>query len=159
RQTFPGVLHDQKRWNGNRAISEPVHYRGAWRASVGGRQRRAGRDILIFHSVLAGLRITMAIPLRQSPSPDLDRLTAFPTPATGTEPSQIVSCLLDTLLGTLPLSFAFARLNDPEGGPSIALARTVEPLKESIRAAEISEALKLRAEDALPECAFGAQVF
>lgn len=46
---------------------------------------------------------------------DLARITAVRVLSAGGEPSQICSALLDLLIGILPLSFAFVRLNDPEG--------------------------------------------
>jgi hypothetical protein len=45
---------------------------------------------------------------------DLATMMALPALSTGGEPSQILSTLLDALLGTLRLAFVFVRLNDPE---------------------------------------------
>jgi PAS domain S-box-containing protein len=85
----------------------------------------------------------------QLPSPDLGRITAF-VPAPSAEPSQVASGLLDTLIGTLHYSFAFVRLSDPDGGPSIELARAVAP--------EFGEALRLGLENVLTNCLAGARV-
>ena len=48
----------------------------------------------------------------------------------GQEPAQIVSTLLDVLLGMLRLDFAYARLKDPfgEGAHRDGLARSVPKL-------------------------------
>jgi hypothetical protein len=62
---------------------------------------------------------------------DLVRITTLPALSTGGGPSRIGSSLLDLLIGMLPLSFAFVRLNDPEGGPPREEARVAEPLKDS----------------------------
>src|SRR5262249_25042657 len=74
---------------------------------------------------------------------DLARVTALPVLSTGGEPSRIASALLDALAEMLPLSFAFVRLNDPEGGPSFEVTRVAEPFGNSGCAAEIGEALKV----------------
>src|SRR5439155_25327907 len=57
---------------------------------------------------------------------DLVSIMALPALWAGREPSQIVSTLLDTLLGMLRLAFVFARLEDPEGGPPTELVRMAE---------------------------------
>jgi PAS domain S-box-containing protein len=65
---------------------------------------------------------------------DLVSMMALPALSTGGEPSQILSTLLDALLGTLRLAFVFVRLNDPEGGPSIEMMRVAESLGGAARA-------------------------
>src|SRR5215475_6595263 len=74
---------------------------------------------------------------------DLVRIAALPVLSTGGEPSRIASALLDALAGMLPLSFAFVRLNDPEGGQSFEMTRAAEPLQDSACAREIGEALEV----------------
>jgi PAS domain S-box-containing protein len=79
---------------------------------------------------------------------DLVRITALPVDATGGDPSQIASTLLDALVGMLPLSFALVRLNDAEGGPSLEMSRVAGSLEGSTCAREIGEALKVSLGDA-----------
>jgi PAS domain S-box-containing protein len=83
---------------------------------------------------------------------------ALPTLWTGGEQSRIVSTLLDALVGMLRLSFAFIRLNDPEGGPPIEWARVAEPLEGSTCARKIGEALKVSLGDAPLKWPASAQV-
>jgi len=78
---------------------------------------------------------------------DLESLMALPFLRAGGEPAQVVSILLDTLLGMLDLAFVFVRLNDPDGGPSTKTARVTEPLEGSICAREIGEALEMSLAD------------
>jgi PAS domain S-box-containing protein len=61
---------------------------------------------------------------------DLVNITAPPARWAGDEPTQMVSTLLDALLGSLRLSFVVVRVNDREGAPS----------SETMRVAETSEA-------------------
>ena len=78
--------------------------------------------------------------------------------ATGGDPSQIASTLLDALVGMLPLSFAFVRLNDPEGGPPFEMMRVAESLEGSAGAREIGEALKVSLADAPLKSPLSARV-
>ena len=50
---------------------------------------------------------------------DLGSILALPAVWAGAEPSQIVSTLVDALLGMLHLSFVFVRLSDLDGRPSL----------------------------------------
>src|SRR6267142_3779565 len=54
---------------------------------------------------------------------DLISVQALPAMWTGQEPAQIVSTLLDVLIGMLRLDFAYARLKDPDGESPIELLR------------------------------------
>ena len=72
---------------------------------------------------------------------DLVSIMALPALSTGGEPDQIVSTLLDALLGTLRLAFVSVRLNDPEGGPSIERMRVAESLAGAARIQDISKAI------------------
>jgi PAS domain S-box-containing protein len=74
---------------------------------------------------------------------DLESLMALPFLRAGGEPAQVVSILLETLVGMLGLAFAFVRLDDPDGGLSIKTARVTEALERSICAREIGEALEM----------------
>ena len=74
---------------------------------------------------------------------DLESLMALPFLRAGGEPAQVVSILLETLVGMLGLAFAFVRLDDPDGGLPIKTARVTEPLEPSISAREIGEALEM----------------
>jgi len=62
----------------------------------------------------------------------LVRITALPGLSTGGEPAQIMSTLLDALLGTLRLAFVCARLNDPAGGPAIEMVRVADSARARI---------------------------
>ena len=73
---------------------------------------------------------------------DLIRITALPGLSTGREPSQIAAALLDALVGMLPLSFAYIRLSDPDGGQSIEIARVAEVLDPTY-GGDIGDALKM----------------
>jgi PAS domain S-box-containing protein len=75
------------------------------------------------------------------------------------EPPQIVSTLLDALLGMLHLAFVFVRLNDPEGGPSIEMVRVAESLQGTLRGGEISEAIGSSLGDAPLKWPLRARVF
>ena len=59
---------------------------------------------------------------------------ALPALSTGSEPGQVVSTLLDALLGTLRLAFVCVRLNDQESGVSIEMVRFAESLGRTARA-------------------------
>ncbi len=76
---------------------------------------------------------------------------ALPGLWAGGEPPQIVSTLLDALIGMLHLAFVFVRLNDPEGGPSIEMVRVDESLEGTARTREISEAIDSSLGDAPPK--------
>ena len=78
---------------------------------------------------------------------DLESLMALPFLRAGGEPAQVVSILLETLVGMLGLAFAFVRLDDPDGGLPIKTARVTEPLERSISAREIGEALEMSLAD------------
>src|SRR6266478_3010931 len=54
---------------------------------------------------------------------DLISVQALPAMWTGQKPAQIVSTLLDVLIGMLRLDFAYARLKDPAGESPIELLR------------------------------------
>ena len=82
---------------------------------------------------------------------DLVSIMALPGLWAGGEPPQIVSTLLDALIGMLHLAFVFVRLNDPEGGPSIEMVRVDESLEGTARAREISEAIDSSLGDAPPK--------
>ena len=61
---------------------------------------------------------------------NLGRIIALPGVSTGAEPSQIISGLLDALIGILPLSFVFVRLSDPEGGSPTEMLRVADVVGE-----------------------------
>ena len=66
---------------------------------------------------------------------DLVSITALPALSTGGEPGQIVSTLLDALLGMLQLAFVYVRLNDSEGGRSVETVRVAGSLEGTARSA------------------------
>lgn len=73
---------------------------------------------------------------------DLLSIMALPALRTGGEPPRIVRTLLDTVAQKLRLAFALVCLNDPEGNPSIEMARVAKPLESSTSARHIAEALE-----------------
>jgi len=90
---------------------------------------------------------------------DLVSIMALPALWTDGEPAQIVSTLLDALLGTLRLGFVGVRLNDPEGGRSIEMVRVAESLQGTAGARDISQAIDSSLRDAPTRWPSRAQVF
>src|SRR6267142_287778 len=73
---------------------------------------------------------------------DLISVLALPAIWSGNEPSQIVSTLLDVLLGMLRLDFAYARLNDSIGGGTpIEMVRLAQHRNLTAQPQEIGQAL------------------
>src|SRR5438105_8738725 len=58
---------------------------------------------------------------------DLTALLALPAMWHGREPAYIMGSLLDVLLGLLRLDSAYARFDDPDGGPAIEDWRPQSP--------------------------------
>jgi PAS domain S-box-containing protein len=71
----------------------------------------------------------------------LGSIIALPADWVGAEPSQIVSRLVDALIGMLPLSFVCVRLSDREGRPSSEVMRVADSVGGMDRAREIREAI------------------
>src|ERR1700751_390865 len=71
-----------------------------------------------------------------------DRVSVLALPAmwSGGPPSQIVHSLLDALLGMLCLDLAYARLQDPAGGPTIEVLK-ISPSANWISPDEIRKAV------------------
>jgi PAS domain S-box-containing protein len=63
-------------------------------------------------------------------------IMALPALWTGREPRLIVSTLIDALLGILPLTFVFVRLNEVDGGSSIDLMRVAGPMESTTQVRE-----------------------
>ena len=82
---------------------------------------------------------------------DLGSIIALPAVWVGAEPSQIVSTLVDALIGMLPLSFVFVRLGDPGGRPSTETMRVADSVGGTDRAREIREAIDASLGDAPPK--------
>jgi two-component system, LuxR family, sensor kinase FixL len=73
---------------------------------------------------------------------NLISVLALPAIWGGREPSQIVSTLLDVLLGMLRLDFAYARLSDAiSGGAPIEMVRSAHPRNLTVQPQEIGHAL------------------
>ena len=73
---------------------------------------------------------------------DLISVLALPAIWSGNEPSQIVSTLLDVLLGMLRLDFAYARLSDSIGGGTpIEMVRAGQPPNSTAQPQEIGQIL------------------
>jgi PAS domain S-box-containing protein len=89
---------------------------------------------------------------------DLVSIIALPAVWAGREPSQIVSSLLDTLLGRLRLAFVFARLYDPEGGPPTELVRTAEAAGGTAAGRQIGGSIDSALGDAPPRWPPSARV-
>src|SRR5215472_18242322 len=58
---------------------------------------------------------------------DLISLLALPAMWRGQDTAQMVSTLLDVLVGMLRLDFAYVRLNDPVGGGLVEMVRYDHP--------------------------------
>jgi PAS domain S-box-containing protein len=82
---------------------------------------------------------------------DLVSIMALPALWAGREPTQIVSTLLDTLLGMLRLAFVFARVQDPDGGPPTELVRMAEASGGAAVARQISGSIHSLFGDAPPK--------
>lgn len=86
---------------------------------------------------------------------NLVSIMALPALWAGGEPQQIAATLLDALVGMLGLTFAFVRLRDPDGGPSIEMQRVTERIEGMAQTRDIAEALDASLGDAAfewPRC-------
>src|SRR6266446_2432798 len=72
---------------------------------------------------------------------DLISVLAIPALWRGQESAQIVSTLLDVLVGMLRLDFAYARLKDPVGGAPIEMARLAHSRNLTAQPQEIGQVL------------------
>jgi formate hydrogenlyase transcriptional activator len=72
---------------------------------------------------------------------DLTSILAIPAMWSGQESAQIVTTLLDAMLGMLRLDFAYARLKDPLGGAPIEMVRLAQTRDLTSQLQEISEVL------------------
>ena len=72
---------------------------------------------------------------------DLISVLAIPALWRGQESAQIVSTLLDVLVGMLRLDFAYARLKDPVGGAPIEMVRLAQSRNLTARPQEIGQVL------------------
>src|SRR3989454_2237674 len=72
---------------------------------------------------------------------DLISVLAIPALWRGQESAQIVSTLLDVLVGMLRLDFAYARLKDPVGGAPIEIVRLAQSRNLTARPQEIGQVL------------------
>jgi len=72
---------------------------------------------------------------------DLISVLAIPALWRGQESAQIVSTLLDVLVGMLRLDFAYARLKDPVGGAPIEMVRLAHSRNLTARPPEIGQVL------------------
>jgi PAS domain S-box-containing protein len=78
---------------------------------------------------------------------DLVSVLALPAIWTGSEPPQVVSTLLDALLGMLGLDLVYARMNGPTGEALIEVVRTAPSRCLTVRAQEIGDMLRQRLGD------------
>jgi len=83
----------------------------------------------------------------QSSINDLISVLVLPAMWSGQEPAQIVSTLLDVLLGMLRLDFAYARLKDSSGEGPIEMVRLAQPPSLKARPEEIAQMLHLKLGD------------
>jgi len=83
----------------------------------------------------------------QSSINDLISVLVLPAMWSGQEPAQIVSTLLDVLLGMLRLDFAYARLKDSFGEGPIEMVRLAQPPSLKARPEEIAQMLHLKLGD------------
>jgi formate hydrogenlyase transcriptional activator len=73
---------------------------------------------------------------------DLVSIVTIPAIWSGRESTQIVSTLLDALLGILRLDFAYARLKDPVSGTPIEMMRCAQSPNLTVPPQEIAQVLK-----------------
>src|SRR6266403_1071770 len=78
---------------------------------------------------------------------DLISVQALPAMWTGQEPAQIVSTLLDVLIGMLRLDFAYARFKAPVGGSPLEMLRLAQSRNLTASPQEIGHVLKPCLED------------
>jgi PAS domain S-box-containing protein len=90
---------------------------------------------------------------------DLVSIMALPARLPGGEPAQIVSTLLDSLLGILELGFVRVRLHDPEDGRAIEMVRVADWLKGTAGDREIDQAIDSSLDCAPPNWPPRAQIF
>src|SRR5579862_7500534 len=83
---------------------------------------------------------------------DLVGVLALPAIWRGSQPSQIVQTLLDVLLRTLRLDFAYARLNDGFGTFPVEIVRVAEDSKINLPSREFCNVLG----DSFAACAQGS---
>jgi PAS domain S-box-containing protein len=97
-------------------------------------------------------RISLADSTSSIRADDITWLGAgLPAGWAGAEPAQIVSALVDALLGMLHLSFVFVRLSAPDRRPSIEMMRAADSFGGTDRAREIRAAIDAFLGDAPPE--------
>src|SRR6267142_1357979 len=97
-------------------IVPPGRFRVSARSSAAGNQHDLSQDGEMKQTIDEISRLRGCIN-------DLISVQALPAMWTGQEPAQIVSTLLDVLIGMLRLDFAYARLKDPAGESPIELLR------------------------------------
>jgi PAS domain S-box-containing protein len=88
---------------------------------------------------------------------DLVSIMALPALWAGGEPPEIVTTLVDALVGTLPLAFIFARVNDPDGGSPFETVRVAESMEG--RAREIRRAIDLSLGNAASNSPLHSRIF
>jgi len=97
-------------------IVPPGRFRVSARSSAAGNQHDLSQDDEMKQTIDEIRRLRGCIN-------DLISVQALPAMWTGQEPAQIVSTLLDVLIGMLRLDFAYARLKDPAGESPIEMLR------------------------------------
>src|SRR5467141_1906331 len=97
-------------------IVPPGRFRVSARSSAAGNQHDLSQDGEMKQTIDEISRLRGCIN-------DLISVQALPAMWTGQEPAQIVSTLLDVLIGMLRLDFAYARLKDPAGESPIEMLR------------------------------------
>lgn len=75
---------------------------------------------------------------------DLISVLALPAMWSGQESAQIVSTLLDVLVGMLRLDFAYARLEDPVDESPIEMLRLAQPRNPAVRPQDVGQVLNSR---------------
>ncbi|MDT4951933.1 MAG: hypothetical protein QOJ02_71, partial [Acidobacteriota bacterium] len=84
---------------------------------------------------------TAEIKRLQSCINDLISVLALPAIWSGSESSQILGTLLESLQTMLRLDFAYARLNDASGGPPIEVVRSADHRFSSVQSQQLGQAL------------------
>src|SRR5467141_287254 len=126
-------------------IVPPGRFRVSARSSAAGNQHDLSQDGEMKQTIDEISRLRGCIN-------DLISVQALPAMWTGQEPAQIVSTLLDVLIGMLRLDFAYARLKDPAGESPIEMLRLPQSRNLTASTQAIGHVLKPCLEDDPQEC-------
>src|SRR5882724_8596646 len=113
----------------------PGLFRGSARSSAAGNPHDLSQDGEMEQTAAEMRRLRGCIN-------DLISVQALPAMWTGQEPAQIVTTLLDVLIGMLRLAFAYALLKDPAGESPIEILRFAQSRNLTASPQDIGRALQ-----------------